>query len=191
MKCGIAGAEAISVVPALRRWYWVGIPAVMALAALAGCPGEETRDEILGGGGHWSLLLSEDGEGGVPPGNDTSWVWIFTPGKGTVWCSGFPSSELSSVMPYVWQDGELVIDSPVTIFHFRDRVNRESEFDSLRAGDVFGHMTVSLRLTGRLGEGTRPYTMAGSYTFTLNEEWGGETFTGTFEGQRISVTKAR
>lgn len=60
----------------------------------------------------------------------------------------------------------------------------ESEFDSLRPGDVFGHMNVSLRLTGREQSRFRPYTMAGSYVFTFSEEWGGETFSGTFEGRQ-------
>lgn len=174
--------EFLSARPPLRQ-CWVAILAVLALATLAGCPRAETRDDILAAA-RWALVLSQDGEGGVPPVGHRAWQWGFNPPEGAARIFKFPGSKLTSIMPYEWQGEELVIDSPVTVSYFRESGNIESEFDSLRPGDVFGHMEVSLRLTGRSQSPSRPHTMTGSYVFSFTEEWGGETFSGTFEGEQ-------
>lgn len=170
-----------SVLSSLRR-HCASVAALLAVAALAGCPPRvPTRDEILSEA-KWTILFLEDGEGGIPPDSHLAWEWLFSVPARTVSWFQFPGFELTSVLAYEWQGEELVIDGPATVSHFEDRERVESEFDSLRPGDVFGHMKVSLRLTGRSQSRFREYTMAGSYVFTFSEEWGGEVFSGTFEG---------
>ncbi len=90
-------------------------------------------------------------------------------------------------MAYHWRGEEVVIAGPVKVALFLEYAEGGSKFDGLREGDVFGHMDVRLRLTSSILPPSIPYTMAGSYTFTLNEEWGGESFLGTFEGSKTPV----
>ncbi len=186
MECDNATAEVLSARFA-RRWCWAFLLALLVVVVLAGCPAREvTRDDILLAA-RWGLILTQDGEGGVLPVGHRGWEWSFNPPESAARIFMFPGSKLTSIMPYEWQGEELVIESPVTVTYFNESGNVESEFDSLRPGDVFGHMKVSLRLTGRSQSPTRPYTMSGSYVFTFDEEWGGETFSGTFDGVQSFV----